>query len=183
MRFPAFFDTNVLYGALLNDLILHLADRGLYRPLWSERVLVELRDSLVKNGEDQDLVDRRVVTMATYFPDALVSGYSDLTPSMTNDPKDRHVLAAAIRGSAEVLVTFNLRDFPPASVADYDLEIVHPDIFLLDQLDLYPRHTRETVEELVRTYSNPEMEMHEYLLALTRAGVPKFARELRNLLL
>jgi hypothetical protein len=65
----------------------------------------------------------------------------DLIGTMTNDPKDRHVLAAGIRATCEVLVTFNLKDFPDESVAAYDIEIVHPDEFLLDQLDLYPGPT------------------------------------------
>lgn len=183
MRFPAFFDTNVLYGALLNDLVLHLADAGLYRPLWSSDVLAELRRNLVNKGESEALVEKRVGTMATYFPDAMVLGYADLIPAMTNDPKDRHVLAAAIRGRAEVLVTFNIRDFPESSLDGYDLEIVHPDAFLLDQLDLHPRPTREVVEHLVAAYARPEVTLHDYLLTLTRAGVPEFATELRRLLL
>ncbi|MCS5721514.1 PIN domain-containing protein [Herbiconiux sp. CPCC 203407] len=112
MSFPAFFDTNVLYGALLNDFILELADSGLFRPLWSKDVLFELAKNLVKNGEDPALVEKRVGTMERYFADALVTGYDDLVPTMTNDKKDRHVLAAAVRGSAEVLVTFNVKDFP-----------------------------------------------------------------------
>jgi hypothetical protein len=56
VSFPAFFDTNVLYGALLNDLILELADRGLFRPLWSQDIMFELGKNLVKNGEDPALV-------------------------------------------------------------------------------------------------------------------------------
>ncbi len=91
MSFPAFFDTNVLYGALLNDFILELADRGLFRPLWSKDVLFELAKNLVKNGEDPVLVEKRVGTMEHYFADAMVAGYDDLVPTMTNDEKDRHV--------------------------------------------------------------------------------------------
>ncbi len=99
MSFPAFLDTNVLYGALLNDVVLELADRGMFKPLWSAGVLSELRKNLILNGEDPILVAKRVDTMERYFRDALVSGYEDLTASMTNHPKDRHVLAAAVRGA------------------------------------------------------------------------------------
>jgi predicted nucleic acid-binding protein len=70
VSFPAFFDTNVLYGALLNDFILELADRGLFRPLWSKDVLFELAKNLVKNGEEPALVEKRVTTMERYFADA-----------------------------------------------------------------------------------------------------------------
>ena len=55
--------------------------------------------------------------MAAYFPDARVTSYEELIGSMTNHPKDRHVLAAAVAGRADMLVTENLKDFPPAAVA------------------------------------------------------------------
>ncbi len=180
MSFPAFFDTNVLYGAMLNDFILELADRGLFRPLWSKDVLFELAKSLVKNGEGSALVEKRVSTMERYFADAMVVGYDDLVPTMTNDEKDRHVLAAAVRGGAEVLVTFNMKDFPAESVAPFDLEVVHPDDFLLDQLDLYHAPTLRALVELVEGYDSPAMTIDDFLLALTRAGVPKFADAARE---
>ena len=82
MSFPAFFDTNVLYGALLNDFVLELADRGLFRPLWSQEVLFELAKNLVKNGERPELVEKRVGAMELYFADAMVTGYDDLIPTM-----------------------------------------------------------------------------------------------------
>lgn len=182
MRFPAFFDTNVLYGALLNDLILEFADRGLFRPLWSHDVLFELAKNLVKNGEDPALVQKRVGTMQHYFADAMITGYEDLIPTMTNEEKDRHVLAAAVRGGAEVLVTFNPRDFPVPSVERFDLEIVHPDDFLLDQLDLYHAATLRALVELVESYDSPAMTMDDYLIALIRAGVPRFVETARDLL-
>jgi predicted nucleic acid-binding protein len=149
VSFPAFFDTNVLYGALLNDFILELADRSLFRPLWSKDVLFELAKNLVKHGEDPVLVEKRVGTMERYFADAMVTGYDGLVPTMTNDEKDRHVLAAAVRGGAEVLVTFNTKDFPQDSVEPFDLE-------------------------LVEGYDSPAMTVDHFLLALARAGVPKF---------
>ncbi|WP_025159148.1 PIN domain-containing protein [Leifsonia aquatica] len=179
MSFPAFFDTNVLYGALLNDLILELADRGLFRPLWSEDVLFELGKNLVRNGEDRALVDKRIGAMKQYFTDAMVTGYELLVPRMTNHEKDRHVLAAAVRGGAEVLVTFNMRDFPAESLAPFDLDVVHPDDFLLDQLDLFYAPTLRALVELVDAYDSPAMTVDDLLLALTRAGVPRFAEAAR----
>ncbi|WP_300590345.1 putative toxin-antitoxin system toxin component, PIN family [Microbacterium sp.] len=180
MSFPAFFDTNVLYGALLNDFVLELADRGLFRPLWSHDVLFELAKNLVKNGEDPALVRKRVSTMEDYFADAMVTGYEDLVPTMTNDTKDRHVLAAAIRGGAEVLVTFNTKDFPVQAVERFDLEVVHPDDFLINQLDLYHAPTLRGLVELVAGYESPTMTVDDFLLALTRAGVPKFVEATRS---
>ncbi|MFA4897859.1 MULTISPECIES: PIN domain-containing protein [Microbacterium] len=179
MSFPAFFDTNVLYGALINDFILELADRDLFRPLWSKGVMTELSKNLVANGEDPHLVEKRISTMEHYFADAMVTGYDDLVSTMTNDEKDRHVLAAAVRGGAEVLVTFNLKDFPADSVEPFDLEVVHPDDFLLDQLDLYHAPTLRALVELVEGYDSPTMTIDDFLLALIRAGVPKFVEAVR----
>jgi predicted nucleic acid-binding protein len=182
MAFPAFFDTCTLYGSTLNDLLLWLAEGGAFRPLWSEGVMTELRKNLVEAGHAPALVDKRVGTMRAAFPDAMVDGYEELIDGMTCDEKDRHVLAAAVRANAEVLVTFNVRDFPSGSVDAYDIEIVHPDVFLLDQLDLYPRLTLDTVRRLVEIYDAPPVSVNELLEMLDRSGVPRFVEEIRRFL-
>lgn len=78
MRFPALFDTNVLYGALLNDCVLTLAEHGLFRPLWSAEILSELRRNLLIAGEQPALVRKRISTMERFFPDAMVHGHAAL---------------------------------------------------------------------------------------------------------
>jgi predicted nucleic acid-binding protein len=182
MAFPAFFDTCALYGSTLNDVFLWLAHRGAFRPLWSVGVMTELDRNLRAHGVDVALVEKRLSTMGRAFPDALVSGYDDLIDGMTCDPKDRHVLAAAVRANAEVLVTFNTTDFPPESVSLFDIEVVHPDEFLLDQLDLYPGVTLSVLEHLVATYESPSLTMDELLQSLAQAGVPKFAQDVYRFL-
>jgi predicted nucleic acid-binding protein len=177
VSFPAFFDTNVLYGSTLCDLLLWLADGNAFRPLWSEGILAELEKNLLGNGIDEPSVRKRVSTMRLYFPDAMVDGYDDLIDGMTCDEKDRHVLAAAVRANAEVLVTFNLRDFPDESLEPFEIEAVHPDEFLLDQLDLYPGLVTTTLERLIEIYENPSLSMDELLQRLATAGVPRFASE------
>ena len=141
MAFPALLDTCVLYPAYLCDTLLRLAEVEAYRPLWSEGIMTELHRNLLRRGLPPDRVDRRIGQMKRSFPDAMVTGYESLIDGMANDPKDRHVLAAAIRAGAEVIVTFNIRDFPEAALKPYDTVAVHPDDFLLDQLDLYPGPT------------------------------------------
>ncbi|MEO6116883.1 MAG: PIN domain-containing protein [Pseudolysinimonas sp.] len=182
MTFPAFIDTSALYGATLNDLLLWLADGGAFRPLWSADVIVELERNLLKNGEAAELVEKRVHTMTSYFPDAMVEGYESLIAGMTCDPKDRHVLAAAVRAKAEVLVTFNLKDFPADSTDAFDIEVVHPDAFLLDQLDLFPGLVVATLRKLVAIYENPAVTMDELLQSLARAGVARFSNEVPRFL-
>lgn len=146
-----------------------LAERGLFRPLWSEKILKELSKNLAEHGIPDAKVKRRVTAMRQAFPDATVSGFEDLIGTMTNDPKDRHVLAAGIRANCEVLVTFNLKDFPAESVDAYDVEIVHPDKFLLDQLDLYPGPTVGVLRQLIEDYSSPTLEMEDLLVRLADA--------------
>lgn len=182
MAFAAFIDTCVLYGSTLNDLLLWLAEGGAFRPLWSEGVMAELRDNLIQAGHNPILIDRRLDTMRAVFPDAMVDGYEQLVDGMTCDPKDRHILAAAVRANAEVLVTFNLGDFPGPSTESFEIEIVHPDFFLLDQLDLYPRLTLDTLARLTAIYEAPPVTMSELLEILERSGVPKFVEEVRRFL-
>jgi hypothetical protein len=101
MAFPALLDTCVLYPAYLCDTLLRLAEASAYRPLWSADILAELRRNLIARGVPPARVDRRLTQMNRSFPDALVTGYESLIDGMTNHPKDRHVLAAALRANAE----------------------------------------------------------------------------------
>ena len=106
VAFPAFLDTCVLYPAYLCDTLLRLAEASAYRPLWSADVLAELWRNVIERGIPPKRVDRRPAHMTRSFPDALVTGCESLIDGMTNHPKDRHVLTAAVRANAEVNVTF-----------------------------------------------------------------------------
>ena len=88
--------------------LLSIAEVGAFRPLWSDHVLEELRRNLIKAGAKPEAVEHRLGQMAAHFPDAGVAGHEQLIGSMTNHPKDRHMLAAAVAGRADVLVTENL---------------------------------------------------------------------------
>jgi predicted nucleic acid-binding protein len=183
MAFPALLDTCVLYPQYLSDTLLTQADEGTFRPLWSSDILDELGRNLRENASlSQEQVDHRVDRMRRAFPDAQVSGYEALIGGMTNHVKDRHVLAAAVRGNAEVLVTFNLKDFPEVALKPFDIAAVHPDEFLLDQLDLYPGVVLGCLEDQVNRYTriNGPMSINELLRPLEKAGVPRFAEEVRR---
>ena len=174
--FPAFLDTCTLYGAYLCDSLLRLAEAGTYRPLWSADVLDELERALVVRGLEKKAVTHRIGEMRRAFPDAEVRGYENLVGRMTCDPKDRHVLAAAVRSDAAVLVTFNTDDFPDTSTAAYDITVVHPDDFLLDQLDLYPGHTVAALRDQARSYSAPAMSIEDLLGRLASGRRPEVRR-------
>lgn len=176
MSFPVFFDTCALFGGTLNDTLLRLAELGAYRILWSEGVLLELERNLAERV-GHVAAARRVSAMRTAFPDAAVTDYEDLASVMTCDDKDRHVLAAAVRGQAEVLVTFNVKDFPQPSLAPHEMTAVHPDDFLLDQLDLHPARVRAALLGQVHDATRPPLTMSRLLTILGESDVPRFAAE------
>lgn len=167
---PAFFDTCVLFKPYLRDTILSIAEAGLYRPLWSTDVLEELERNLRRRGAAEHQLRHLRAQMGSVFPEAEVTGYRDLVDAMTNDPKDRHVLAAAVRGGAEVLVTENLKDFPASSVECYDIEVVHQDEFLLDQLALAPRAVHTALRTQVSRYRRSPRSVAELLDILANDG-------------
>jgi predicted nucleic acid-binding protein len=137
MAFPVLLDACVLVPMPLVDFLLRLADEGIYRPLWSQDILAETRRTLInKLNKTPEEADKRLKAMRDNFIDAEVTGYQELIGAMRNDEKDRHVLAAAVRERAEVIVTANLPHFPAEAVEPYNIEVRHPDDFLLDQIDL-----------------------------------------------
>jgi predicted nucleic acid-binding protein len=130
----AVLDTCVLAPMPLCDTLLRLAEEpALYIPLWSGDILRELRSTLLRMGYSEAQAVRRITAMETAFEDAKVEGYERLIASMTNDPKDRHVLAAAVHGEAHLIITDNVRHFPPASTRPYHIGAITPDDFLVEQ--------------------------------------------------
>ncbi|KGI80171.1 DNA-binding protein [Actinopolyspora erythraea] len=174
MSFPAYLDACCLVPINLTDVLLRLAETQTYRPLWSERVLNEVERNLPRvSSMTPERARRRVRVMRTQFRDALVTDYESLVPSMTNEQKDRHVLAAAVRGGAAVLVTANTKDFPYEATAPYDIGVVTPDEFLLDQLDLHPEQTLRCLKELVADRRRPPEDLFSFLPKLSKT-VPDF---------
>lgn len=173
-RIRVLLDACVLVPYQLADLLMRLADDDLYELLWSEQILAEVERNLVKLDVPPEKAARRVSQMRAAFPHAMVDGYEDLVDAMRVDPKDRHVAAAAVRGGAALIVTANLKDFPSDSLAPYGIEPVHPDEFLLDQLDLAEQTTVECLQNHRNAYKRPAFTITEYYLALARS-VPQFA--------
>lgn len=177
MRFPVVIDACALIPYQQCDLLLRMAEQDMFQVLWSDEILEEVRRNLPKLGVPAKNARRRVAAMRDTFPNATVVGYSDLVPSMRCHKKDRHVLAAAVRSGAQVIVTANLKDFPDESLAPYDIEAVHPDSFLLSQLDLYPEITLECLNRQSAAYGNPAMSPLDVLRAL-RSTAPNFSQML-----
>lgn len=172
--FTAVYDANVLYPAPLRDLLMHLALTGVYRARWTAQIHDEWKRNLLINRQDltQAQLDRTSAAMDRAIPDALVTGYEPLCEGLTlPDPDDRHILAAAIKGSASVIVTFNLKDFPSDALEPFEIEAVHPDDFIADLFDLDQAAVLEAVQAQRASLKNPPHTARELLDRLLIQGL------------
>jgi hypothetical protein len=117
------------------------------------------------------------------IPDCLVTGFEDLVEGLhLPDPEDRHVLAAAIRAGAQAIVTFNLKDFPASTMAQYSLEALHPDDFVLDLIDLAPGAVCTALVKQASALRRPPLTIDQVLDGLLGLGLVQSAAKLRSLL-
>ncbi len=180
----AFFDANVLYPSGLRNFLMHLALTGIFRAHWSAEVHDEWMRNLLKNRPDitRDKLERTRRLMDQAAPDALVTGYESLIDSLElPDPDDRHVLAAAIRCGASVIVTLNLADFPDHALANFSIEAQHPDDFVLALLETFPELVLEAARTHRASLKNPPKTQEEYLAELDAQGLTKSVSVLRDL--
>lgn len=140
-RYLAFLDANVLHPAFLRGAMLWFADERLFRPAWSADVIEEWRRSIKRRYPDvgDDRLDAQQAIMTDQFPDAEVSGYQPIIQALNlPDPDDRHVLAAAVVGKCHGIITANLKDFPAQTLQGFKLDLIHPDDFIVNIIDLHP---------------------------------------------
>lgn len=166
----------------LCDTALRLAQRQLFRPLWTAEILLEAERSVVRRGFPGDRIKRRFALIRKHFPECEVTGYEQFISTVSCEEKDRHVLAAAVFAGAELIVTSNTRDFPAKSTAPHRIKVVSPDDFLMNLAQLYPGIVLEVIQEQAMALKSPPMGVTEVLDALARAGAPKFAAQIRGLL-
>ena len=173
-EFSAVLDTCVLLPISLCDLLLRLAeDPALYSPKWSPSILDELRRKLQspKFNLSEEKAQYRIACMVSAFPEAMVTGCDAIVDSMPNHVDDRHVLAAAVCGKADAIITNNLRDFPVDCLRRFGVERMTPDNFLVHQWSLDSEIVMRKVEEQV-IECKKDMRVH---LELLGRMVPKFA--------
>lgn len=138
--FASVLDACVIAPMPVADTLLRLAehDPPFYGPLWSPHILAEVKNTLLKFGCTETQASRRINSMEEAFPEAMITGYQKLIDAMENDPKDRHVLAAAVRAGADCIVSDNVKDFRPETLKPYGLECLSAQDFLLHQYHLDP---------------------------------------------
>lgn len=173
MAFTAILDANVLYPMMLRDFPITLATTGLYRAKWTEQI----HDEWVRNLlNDRPELEVRIQTtrslMNEAVPDCLVVGYEALIQGLElPDPDDRHVLAAAIRCGAQIIVTHNLKDFPADVLTEFGIEAMPPDEFLEFQFGLQPNLVISAAKEQRARWSSPSISADEYLKRLAAQGL------------
>jgi predicted nucleic acid-binding protein len=174
----ALLDACVLIPAALRDTLLRAGHAGLYQPRWSEQILAEVQRNL---GEltDPQRAQRLVATLRAAFPEAAVTGFEPLIPRMTNAPKDRHVLAAAVASGAGAIVTANLRDFPPPALQPHGIAGRSPDVFLGALVERAPALMAQLVAEQSAATRYPPLSVEEVLTNLARQGAADFAGHIR----
>ena len=157
-HFTALLDACVLADVFKRNLLLSLARAELFRPRWSTQILDETERAILKitKGEADGKKQRAAIERA--FRDACVTGYEALIPAVTlPDADDRHVLAAAIHTKAQVLVTDNLKDFPPDELAKFGIELKSSDEFIADTITLHEQTTFGAIKAMRGRYQNPAL--------------------------
>jgi len=177
----ALLDACVLFPVTLRDALLRAAEADLFRPLWSADILDELERHLIADARASPAsVDRLFRAMRQAFPDAVVTGYRHLTNQLQNHPKDRHVLAAAIVGNANVVVTRNVKDFRDEAVVPSKVGVQTPDAVLCRLLDGSAATMLGIVRDQAATFNRPAFDVDDVIDSLARSA-PVFADRVRVL--
>ena len=186
--FTVVYDACVLYPAPLRDFLMWLGLSGRFRARWTAQIHDEWKRNLLQNRPDltPEQLDRTSALMDQAIPDALVTGHETLVPGLTlPDPDDRHVLAAAVRCSASVIVTYNERDFPEDALAPFAIEVQHPDLFVENLFDLDQAAVIEAARRQRQSLKKPPFDADQYLDLLLRQGLgqtTKFLAAYRKLI-
>jgi len=182
VAFIVVYDACVLYPSTLRDMLIRIAQAGLVQAKWTDRILDEVFDNLAKNRSDlrQERLDRTRELMGRAVRDCLVTNYEKLESVLDlPDPDDRHVLAAAIKSRAQMIVTRNLKDFPSEALAEWNVEATHPDDFVLAQIDLDRQRVFAAVQQIADSWKNPPGNASDVLDRLERDGLLEAVAALR----
>jgi predicted nucleic acid-binding protein len=178
--YPVVLDSCVIFPMYLRDTLFRAAEDGLYDVYWSQEILDGATRNLINSGRmARDKAARFEAALKEAFPNAMVEVPEDLIEQMTNDPGDRHVAAAAVVAKAQVIVTSNLRDFPPETLNPWGIVALHPDVFLNRLYEVAPDLMANLVWQQAEDLKNPPLTVDELLVRL-REEVPVFADRIQR---
>ena len=191
-NFTVVFDACVLVPMHLRNLLMWMASSELFRAKWSADIHDEWIRNVVKIRKNKGATAKELSELETRIEetrkdmdlavrDALVTGYEEIAKTLTKTSKeDRHVVAAAIVGGAELIVTYKLKDFSKSELSKYNLEAIHPDDFLWDQADLDPEKCLFLIKQSRMHLKKPTISVEEYLAILTKLDLKKFVSFLKD---
>lgn len=183
VRFTAVLDTNVIYPVISRDLLFWFAHYDLYTPKWSKNIFDEWKEVMMRKGITEEEAVKRVDKANMAFPDALVQNYDALITHLElPDEKHRHVLAAAIKTNANLIVTNNVKDFPEDYLQSFGLKAKMADDFLTDVIDLNPEQAVAAFKELVLNKKNPPLDEYDVLNQLRKINLHDTANYLHALI-
>lgn len=183
-KFTALYDSCVLYPAPLRDLLVRLGGTELFRARWTNQIHDEWIRNVLANRSDlsRERLERTRDLMNSHILDSVVKDFEDLISSLElPDPGDRHVLAAAIRGRADVIVTFNLKDFPASVLSHYSIEAQHPDVFVQRLLDINEALVCATIRQQRLDLKKPPKPVEDVLNTFEEQGLKQSVARLRSL--
>ena len=176
----AVLDACVIFPTVLREILVGVAAAGLYEPLWSERILREWVLATGKLGPMAQMqAEGEAVVLRAKFPKAMMREQQDIERRLLlPDADDRHVLAVAIAGHADCIVTFNAKDFPRHVLADEGIARRDPDSLLWE---LWSHHPGEVAEVVAGVHGEAERLSGAVLplkALLKRAQLPKLGKAL-----
>ncbi|MFE0700068.1 PIN domain-containing protein [Streptomyces sp. NPDC058872] len=179
MAARVFVDTNVLFPFSVMDVMLALTEDSVHEIVWSERLLAEWERVIVREGR-RSVESAAAVTQAVrrFFADCEIpaEAYGHLVEEMPgDDPDDRYHAAAAMAAGADVLITWNLADFPASELAERGVRVIDPDSYLCELYSELPHEVAETVVRLAEEKRNPPVTIDDAVARLAKAGLPRFA--------
>ena len=183
MRSTVVYDANVLHPPSLRDLLIRLACAGLYRARWTEAILDEMTASVIRANPQLNpaRLERTRDLMVRAVPDCLVTGYEPLIKAVElPDENDRHVVAAAIRCRADLIITNNLRDFPDSLLSQFDIKAQSPDHFVNDLLETAYDDVVQTLTRQAAALSRPPQSYSQLLDRLAQVGLPETVAAIRR---
>lgn len=178
--FTAVYDACVLYPAPLRDFLIRLALTGTFRARWTARIHDEWTRAVLRSRPElAGALARTRSLMDEAVSDCLVEGYEALAAGIElPDPDDAHVVAAAVRCGANVIVTFNLKDFPRSQLQPLGIDVQHPDEFADYLFDLHPDAVLEAARKQRTSLKAPPVSAERYFDVLLRQGLTRTVRNL-----
>ncbi|WP_208349046.1 RSP_2648 family PIN domain-containing protein [Pseudaestuariivita rosea] len=178
----ALLDANVLYPTVMREVLLGVAAKGLYEPRWSARILEEWARAAARHDPAQEVIARgEIATLRANWLQAEIPAAPGLeTRLWLPDAADVHVLAAAVTGSCDVIITMNAKDFPRHLLAEEGLRRLDPDQFLRGLWDDHPTAVKQVVEEVRQTAERLSGQDWPLRKLMKKARLPRLGKALEN---